>query len=146
VFVSAVVNLATGPAKSGPARPDPVVRQTLVGVVGGIIRGAVSMGGPPIVLYQHWIGGGALLIRGKLFAYFFWVGVPATLMAVPTGVFGGPVMKGALLALPALAVGIVIGRLVRPSLSEAWFRRSSMIMLALTAAVAAIGVLRTAYL
>lgn len=144
VFVSAIVNLRNGAVRNGPPRPDPFLRQAMVGFAGGMIRGAVSMGGPPIVLYQHWIGGGAQRIRGRLFAYFFWLGVPATVMAALSGVFEG-VLLATLLAFPSVAAGIVLGRLARPYINELWFGRGSMLLLAATAAVAIVGVLRTAY-
>lgn len=139
VFVSAVVTLATGNGHPHEARPEPLVRQGAVGIMGGVIRGAVSMGGPPIVLYQHWIGGGADRIRGSLTAYFFWVGIPATAMTVPSGVFTSHVIRTALIALPVAAMGVALGRFVRARLSEAWFGRVSMLVLAITAAVAAWG-------
>lgn len=142
VFVSAVANLAGGRGHTHEARPDPVVRQGLVGVLGGVIRGATSMGGPPIVLYQHWIGGGSLRIRGRLFAYFFWVGVPATLLVVPSGVFTREVLRDSALALPALAVGLVGGRFLRPHIPEAWFGRLSMLLLAATSGLAAWGAIQ----
>lgn len=145
VFVSAVANLAGGKGHTHEARPDPVVRQGLVGVLGGIIRGATSMGGPPIVLYQHWIGGGAMRIRGRLFAYFFWVGVPALLLILPSGVFTRDVLRSSALALPALGVGLVGGRLIRPHIAEAWFGRLSMLLLAATSALAAWGAVRALF-
>ena len=139
VFISAVANLVAGSGHTHEARPDPLLRQGLAGILGGAIRGSTSMGGPPIVLYQHWIGGGAERIRGRLFAYFFWVGVPATLMIIPTGLFTRHVLRDSALALPALALGVVAGRLLRPHLSEAWFGRLSMVLLAATSAFAAWG-------
>lgn len=142
VFVSALANLLAGKGHTHEARPDPMVRQGLAGVLGGVIRGSTSMGGPPIVLYQHWIGGGAERIRGRLFAYFFWAGVPATLMIVPSGLFTPSVLRNAALALPALALGVVAGRLVRPHITEAWFGRLSMLLLAATSAFAAWGATR----
>lgn len=142
VFVSAVVNLAAGKGHTHEARPDPVARQGLVGILGGIIRGATSMGGPPIVLYQHWIGGGAERIRGRLFAYFFWVGVPALALMAPSGVFTRTVLRDSALALPALALGLVAGRLARPHIAESWFGRLSMLLLTMTSALAAWGAVR----
>ena len=142
VFVSAVANLAGGKGHTHAARPDPTIPQAFVGVLGGVIRGATSMGGPPIVLYQHWIGGGAERIRGRLFAYFFWVGVPATLIVAPSGVFTRDVLRDTALALPVLAVGLVAGRLIRPHIAEAWFGRLSMLLLAMTSALAAWGAIR----
>ena len=142
VLVSAIANLTAGRGHTHHARPDPLLRQGLVGVVGGVIRGATSMGGPPIVLYQHWIGGGAERIRGRLFAYFFWVGVPATLIIVPSGLFTRDVLRDTVLALPALVVGLVGGRLLRPHIAEHWFGRLSMLLLAGTSALAAWGAVR----
>ena len=142
VFLSAIVSLAAGKGHTHAARPDPTIPQGLVGVLGGVIRGATSMGGPPIVLYQHWIGGGAERIRGRLFAYFFWVGVPATLIVAPSGVFTRDVLRHAALALPLLAVGLVAGRLIRPHIAEAWFGRLSMLLLAGTSGLAAWGAVR----
>ena len=142
VLVSAIANLTSGRGHTHEARPDPVVRQGLVGVLGGVIRGATSMGGPPIVLYQHWIGGGAERIRGRLFAYFFWVGVPATLIIVPSGLFTRDVLRDTALALPALFVGLVGGRLIRPHIAERWFGRLSMLLLAGTSVLAAWGAVR----
>jgi len=139
VFVSAVANLAGGKGHTHEARSDPFVRQGFVGVIGGVIRGATSMGGPPIVLYQHWIGGGAERIRGRLFAYFFWMGVPALALMAPSGVFTRSVLRDSALALPALVVGLVAGRLIRPHISETWFGRLSMLLLTLTSALAAWG-------
>ena len=139
VFVSALANLVGGRGHTHEARPDPLVRQGLVGCLGGIIRGATSMGGPPIVLYQHWIGGGAERIRGRLFAYFFWLGMPATLLMIPSGVFTRDVLRSSVLAIPALAVGLAAGRLIRPHIAEAWFGRFSMLLLAMTSALAAWG-------
>lgn len=142
VFVSAIVNLVAGKGHTHEARPDPVVRQGLVGVLSGVIRGATAMGGPPIVLYQHWIGGGAERIRRRLFAFFFWVGIPATLIVAPSGLFTRHVLRDVALALPALAVGLFMGRLVRPHIPEAWFGRLSMLLLTGTSGLAAWGAVR----
>lgn len=143
VFISAVVNLVAGKGHTHEARPDPVVRQGLVGIVGGVIRGATSMGGPPIVLYQHWIGGGAERIRGRLFAYFFWVGIPATLIVAPSGLFTRQVLRDFAFAVPMLVVGLAVGRQMRPHVPEAWFGRLSMLLLAGTSGLAAWGAVRS---
>ena len=143
VLVSAIAHLTSGRGHTHEARPDPVVRQGLVGILGGVIRGATSMGGPPIVLYQHWIGGGAERIRGRLFAYLFWVCVPGTLIIVPSGLFTRDVLRNTALALPALLVGLVGGRLIRPHIAERWFGRLSMLLLAVTSVLAAWGAVRT---
>lgn len=139
VLASALVTLATGNSQAHAARSESLLRQSIAGLLGGAIRGAVSMGGPPVVIYQHWVGGSAERIRNALTAYFFWLGIPATLIALPTGLFTRDVLRSVAFALPALAAGMAVGRYVRPRLPEAWFGPISMLVLAVTAAIAAWG-------
>lgn len=142
VLLTAAITLAGGSGHARPARPDHALAQALVGLIGGAIRAAISMGGPPVVLYQHWVGGGAHQIRARLYAYFFWLGVPATLMAVPAGVFTEVVLRDSMVAMPGLILGIVVGRRLRPHLGEHWFWRLSMLMLVATSTLAAYGASR----
>jgi uncharacterized membrane protein YfcA len=51
----------------------------------------------------------------------------------------GIAIRTTLIALPVAAIGVALGRFVRARLSEAWFGRVSMLVLAVTAAVAAWG-------
>jgi len=142
VLLTALVTLAGGSGHARPARADHAWGQALVGLVGGAIRAAISMGGPPVVLYQHWVGGGAQQIRARLYAYFFWLGIPATLMAVPAGVFTSEALRDAAVAIPGLLLGIVMGRRLRPHLGEHWFWRLSMAMLVATSTLALYGAVR----
>ena len=138
VLLSAAVNLRH-PTRQGPPREERVSLQLIIGGLSGVIRGAVSMGGPPVILYQHWIGGGAAAIRSKMFAFFFWGGVPAVLLAVASGVLNADSWPYVLAASVALPVGIYAGRGLRPRISEALFGRLSMGLLGGTAGMAAIG-------
>jgi len=138
VFLSAAVNLRH-PTREGPPRPDRIVAQLVVGSVAGVIRGAVSMGGPPVILYQHWIGGGAIAIRSKMFAFFFWGGIPAVALAVIAGVLDAESWRYVLAASAGLIPGIAAGRGLRPRISEVLFGRLSMALLGGTAAIAGIG-------
>ena len=138
VFLSAAVNLRH-PTREGPPRPDRVSLQLLVGGLAGAIRGAVSMGGPPVILYQHWIGGGATAIRSKMFAFFFWGAIPAVVLAMLAGVIDGDAWWFALAASAGLAPGIAMGRLLRPRISELLFGRLSVALLGGTAGIAALG-------
>ena len=138
VFLSAAVNLRH-PSREGPPRPDRIVLQLIVGALAGAIRGAVSMGGPPVILYQHWIGGGAASIRSKMFAYFFWGGIPTVLLAIGSGVIDSGAWPYVVAASIGLPVGILAGRGLRPRISEVLFGRLSMALLGGTAAIAAIG-------
>jgi hypothetical protein len=138
VFLSAAVNLRH-PSRHGPPREERLSLQLLVGGLGGAIRGAVSMGGPPVILYQHWIGGGAAAIRSKMFAFFFWGGFPAVALAIASGVLDSDSWPYVLAASVGLPAGIYVGRGLRPRISEVLFGRLSMALLGGTAGMAAIG-------
>lgn len=138
VLLSAGVNLRH-PTRVGPPREDRFLLQLGVGTLAGAIRGAVSMGEPPAILYQHWIGGGAAVIRSKMFAFFFWGGIPALVLAVASGVIDAHVWRHALAASVGLVPGVFTGRLTRTRISEALFGWLSMGLLGGTAAIAAMG-------
>jgi uncharacterized membrane protein YfcA len=142
VLATAVITTAGGSGHARPARSERALGQVVVGLLGGSIRAAISMGGPPVVLYQHWVGGGAERIRGRLYAYFFWLGVPAALMAVPAGVYTPEVLRHTATALPGIVIGMIAGRRLRRHLGEHWFWRLSMLMLVVTSALAAYGAAR----
>ena len=134
VFASAVVNLRH-PSAPGEARENRLGWQIAAGTVSGIMRGAVSMGGPPIVLYEHWVGGGSAAIRSRLFAFMMWTGVPTVGLAALTGVINRDVWA----AVAALPAGVALGRRTRYRISDAAFSRASMGLLGSTAVIAAFG-------
>jgi uncharacterized membrane protein YfcA len=138
VAAGAAVNLRRAGAPH-PERPNRVPLMVVVGLLAGLLSGTTSMGGPPVVLYQHWVGGGPDAIRRRLFAYFALMGVATIPLALASGVLTLDVTGYVLAGLPAIAVGIVLGRGLRPHLSERWFRRLSMALLAVTASTAVIG-------
>jgi hypothetical protein len=101
------------------------------------------MSGPPIILYQHWVGGGAEAIRSRMFAFFAWTGVPAIVFAASAGIFTREVWLYSAAACVAIPVGAVAGRLVRPRMGELVFARLSMGLLGGTAALATFGAVLT---
>ena len=119
-----------------------------VGVVSGIMRGATGMGGPPVVIYEHWRGAPTMSIRRRLLAYFALTGVTGTAIAAASGlvagraVFTGDTVLHSLAGLPAVFIALYGGRWIRPRLSDFWFRTLSMGVLVFTAAVSIIGALR----
>lgn len=141
VLVGAVSTLTRG-APSERAERLPVT--IAVGLVGGVARGATSMGGPAVVLYQHWLGRPADAIRGNMFAYFAFLSV----LSLPVVWFGGvitdDVVRNLLAALPALATGLLAGRWLRGRLPERWFRRITLALLAGTSVAAFGGALASA--
>lgn len=138
VLIGAVSTM-TREAPSARAERLPVT--IAVGLVGGVARGATSMGGPPVVLYQHWLGRPAASIRASMFAYFALLSV----LSLPVVWFGGVITEDVatnlIAALPALAAGLLAGRWARGHLPERWFRRITLALLAGTSVTAFIGAL-----
>lgn len=138
VVLTGAITTLTGHTRPEP-RSVPLFATAGVGLLSGVLRGATSMGGPPVVLYMHWVGGDAVTIRGRLFGYLFLFTLPGIPLAFLGGVIGGREVEQALVALPAVGVGIVLGRYARPLVSEVWYRRLSMGLLGVTSAVAIAG-------
>jgi uncharacterized protein len=135
VLASATVNLVqrgTRPA----VRPDRVALQAAAGFTSGIMRGALSMPGPPVILYQHWVGGGSGTIRSRMFAFFLWMSLPTVVIAAIGGVVTWNIVFHTTAAAPAILAGVWAGRPLRSRLSEGWFSRLTMLLLALTSALA----------
>jgi len=121
------------------ARPAPLPLTAAAGLVSGTLRGATSMGGPPVVLYLHWLGGDAMRIRSQLFAYFVLFAIPGIPLAWIGGVIGMKEVVLATASLPAVGLGILVGRSVRGRLSDVWYRRTSMGLLVVTSSIAITG-------
>lgn len=141
VLIGAVSTL-TREAPSERAERLPIT--IAVGLVGGVTRGATSMGGPPVVLYQHWLGRSAASIRGSMFAYFALLSV----LSLPIVWFGGVITEDVAMnlvyALPALAAGLLMGRWARGHLPDRWFRQITLALLAATSLVAFGGAIASA--
>ncbi len=133
VLIGAVSTL-TREAQSERAERLPVT--IAVGIVGGVARGATSMGGPPVVLYQHWLGRPADSIRGNMFAYFALLSVLSLPVVWFSGVITEDVTMNLVFALPALAAGLLAGRWARGHLPDRWFRHITLALLAATSLVA----------
>lgn len=140
ILVSAGINLRQHDAPH-EARPDRIPLQLGVGVLSGLMRGAVSLPGPPVILYQHWVGGSGHCIRSQMFAFFVWTGIPTVGMGLLGGVFGPDVWRYAFAAGLGIPLGILAGRLMRGRTTDIVFSRLSMLLLAGTSVIAIVGAL-----
>ena len=123
-------------------RPERLLTTIGVGLASGLMRGATSMGGPPVVLYEHWRGATPMDIRRRLVAFFALTGVTGVLMAGGIGVFTPRLWLLSLGGLPSVAIAIYGGRYIRPRISDLWFRRISMALLVFMGVVSLLGALR----
>lgn len=112
-----------------PRRGEVVPVMVGVGLLSGVLRGAVSMPGPPVLLYQHWRGGAPEAVRSAMFGFNGLLAIPAVIFAVGAGVVTESVLGFVAVALPGLAVGGVSGAMLRGHLSDVVFVRLSFVVL-----------------
>jgi hypothetical protein len=139
VLLGAVVTLVSAPRAL--ERPTGGAMSALAGATAGVLRGATSMGGPPVVLYMHWLGGPTERLRSRQIAFFALFTVPGVLFAAIGGVLTPRVWALALVAVVPTVAGLYAGRRLRPRLSERWYRRFSMGLLVVASVVAVGGAL-----
>jgi uncharacterized membrane protein YfcA len=131
VAVGAAFLLAPAPR----TRTLPAWTAPPVGLLSGLLTGLFGTGGPPLVLYYQLSGTAKTAFRGHLMAIFMLM----TLVRVPSyAVFGliTPVrLWSALVVMPAVICGAVIGNHIHLELGETTFQRL------VSAALLAIGLL-----
>lgn len=135
VLGSVVANQLSGRAEEVLRQPN-APRLIGAGLASGVMRGATSMGGPPLVLYFHWLGGGAARFRSRMFSYGALSGIPSVGIAAVAGVFNDETMPVVLWGLLGAAIGIVVGVRLRPWITDMRLRRISMALLAATSLLA----------
>ena len=103
------------------------------GGVGGLFGGALSTGGPPVVLYALLRGWEKAETKGTMSVYFLGTAVFRTALLIATGVATGPrIAKGLALLVPAMA-GAYLGTRVFRRMSTRLFRFAATGLLALLA-------------
>ncbi len=139
--LSSVVGTLRTPHRTAE-RPERLSLTLVVGMISGLLRGATGMGGPPVVVYEHWRGAPMLLLRRRLLAYFALTGVAGTSLAAMSGIFTRDIVIMAAAGMPAILVALFGGRYIRPRISDAWFRRLSMILLVFMGCISLFAALR----
>jgi len=99
-----------------------VVPAVAAGAVSGVLRASTSMGGPPAVLYLLGVERNVEAFRGTILAFF----LPSSLVAIvglaAVGRVTPDVLRVSAMALPAMAVGLVVGIWLRSRVPEETFR------------------------
>ena len=111
-------------------------RMAIAGLVAGLMRGALGMGGPALVLYFHWLGGGATRFRNRMYAYALAAGIPSVAIAAAGGIYGGETLKVVGASFPGALLGILFGMRLRPHISDTGIRRLSAMLLIATSGIA----------
>ncbi len=100
-----------------------------VGLVGGFITGAASVGGPPVVTFLMAGPFTAAQNRASIILYFLFVQIIAIGMYWVGGLLVGQIIGGCLLIMPTLMTGMWIGQRMFSKVSEKTFRRIALMFL-----------------
>jgi uncharacterized membrane protein YfcA len=107
----------------------------LAGFVGGIISGALSAGGPPVIIYCDSLNLGKKGFKATLQVYF----VIMILYKIPlfyvSGLLTEELWRTLLCYSPFVAAGTVAGIMLFHRLSDLWFRRIVLLLLTASAVV-----------
>ena len=137
IFISAFVTLRKSNIGK---RSDSNVIKFFVGLLSGIMRGTVSMGGPPVVIYQNWIEKDPDVIRSRMYAFFALISPIGIFFLIPSGLIDMSLMKLVPLSALFILLGVLIGSKFRGGISPAIFRFLTMFLLF---AISIIGVVNT---
>ena len=103
-----------------------------IGFLSGVLGGSTSMSGPPVILFFSNQGDEKNIFRANLVTYF----LALHLSIIPTYIFSGLVtsniVQTALLLLPALIIGAVLGVKSAAGINESLFRKVVLIVMVLS--------------
>ena len=119
-----------------PARRERLAT-ALVGLTSGVLNGATSMGGPPVVLFgvnQAW---GKQSFRANLCAYFVVTNVSTLLMYAATRTLTAEALRLDLLLVPAVIVGFLVGNRLFPLVPVDRFRKGVVLLVIATGLLSA---------
>jgi uncharacterized membrane protein YfcA len=111
----------------------------MVGVVSGIANGSVAMGGLPVALLLTASGDTPAVIRATVVAYFFLLDLTGLFFLARQEVITRQDLSFAVLSLPVLAAGIWLGSRQFLGTTADAFRRTTLLLLIV---IAAIGIVR----
>jgi uncharacterized membrane protein YfcA len=112
------------------------------GLVSGALKTSVSTNGPPLVMALHARHLEPPVFRGTLTAVLAWSGVVTVLLFAVGGRYDAEVVRTLAVSAPGLAAGFLVGLRARPLVPAGHFRGVVTGLLALTALVAVVGLLR----
>ncbi len=113
------------------------------GLVSGVLNGATTVGGPPVILFFFSSPAGIAMSRASVIAYFLGTDAAASVMAAGHGLIDGVLLIRAAVFLPVVLLGVALGHRKFVDTDPETFRRMVLILLmALSAAGLARAVLQ----
>jgi uncharacterized membrane protein YfcA len=119
-------------------RTPPTSAQLGIGLFSGLLNGATAMGGPPVILFFLAAPEGVAVGRASLLIYFFFISAWSILLQAAGGLIDLKVIVLALLMIPVMALGNVIGDRMFDRSSASTYQRVALLFL-LAIAIVAIG-------
>ena len=115
--------------------------QTLTGLLAGFSNGALTLGGPPVVLFLTGNGLERLAFRATLTVFFWVLALTNILSFVSQGLYQPSLIPVLLCLLAGAIAGAWLGHRVSPLLSESLFRKLSLVLVMVASGVAFWGAL-----
>jgi len=116
-------------------KPVRTAGELAVGAVSGVVNGATAMGGLPVALFLAASAEKPTVMRATFIAYFFGLDIVSGLLLAREGVLGKETVATAVISLPLLVLGLYLGGRHFLGASEAQFRRHTLFLLILLAAL-----------
>ena len=99
-----------------------------VGIASGLLASGIAMAGPPVILFFSNQGMLKQVFRANLAAYFVFLNTLTIPAHAASGLITGEVVRFALLFLPTLVAGMVLGSFLSRRVPEAHFRRVVLVV------------------
>ncbi len=103
-----------------------------VGIASGLLASGIAMAGPPVILFFSNQGMPKQVFRANLAAYFVFLNAVTIPAHAVSGLFTGEVVRYALLFLPTLAAGMVLGIWLSRKVPEEYFKRLVLLIVLCT--------------
>jgi uncharacterized membrane protein YfcA len=114
----------------------------LAGLASGTLSTSAGMSGPPVVLLFTTRRYDMQQFRGSVTAYFYYVNAIALSLLIARGIVGAEELHVVVRLLPAAILGRFAGKLLLRWVSQAHFRRITLVLLMATGATGIVGALR----
>jgi hypothetical protein len=114
-----------------------------VGVTSGLLASGIAMAGPPVILFFSNQSMRKQVFRANLAAYFVFLNTITIPAHAASGLFTSEVLKYALLFIPTLAGGMVLGSFLSRKVPEGLFHRVVLVIVlcaGLLSAISGLGV------
>ena len=117
-------------------RTPPTQARMGMGFLSGVINGATTMGGPPVIIYYLAMPGEVAVGRASILAYFFFLSIATTASTWIAGLLTERAIAWTVLMLPCFFLGSWLGDRGFDKSNAATYRRIALLALAGVAVVA----------